>query len=101
MNDEQSKRRPVENGGAILSRRSLFELAGMAVASAAIPAGAAIMQPVPGGDSDVQGVSPVMQKLSTYMSEATGRALPDAVTQQTKQHTPATPPARDSRSALT
>ncbi len=38
MNDEQSKRRPVENGGTILSRRSLFELAGMAVASAAIPA---------------------------------------------------------------
>jgi len=86
MNDEQSKRRPVENGGTILSRRSLLELAGMAVASAAIPAGAAIMQPVPGGDSNGQGVSPVMHRLSTYMSEATGRALPDEVTEKTKQH---------------
>ncbi len=77
MRDERSKYRPAENGGAILSRRSLFELAGMAVASAAIPAGAAIVQPIPGGDSNEQGVSPVMHKLSRYMSEAGGRALPD------------------------
>jgi 2-methylcitrate dehydratase PrpD len=101
MNDEQSKRRPVENGGAILSRRSLFELAGMAVASAAIPAGAAIMQPVPGGDSNGQGVSPVMQKLSTYMSEASGRALPDEVTEKTKQHILDTLAAMISGSELT
>ena len=101
MNDEQSKRRPVENGGTILSRRSLFELAGMAVASAAIPAGAAIMQPVPGGDSNVQGVSPVMQKLGTYMSEASGRALPDEVTEKTKQHILDTLAAMISGSELT
>ena len=86
MKDEQSKRRPVENGGSILSRRSLLELAGMAVASAAIPAGAVMTQPIPGGDSNGQGVSPVMHRLSTYMSEATGRALPDEVTEKTKQH---------------
>jgi 2-methylcitrate dehydratase PrpD len=101
MNDEQSKRRPVENGGTILSRRSLFELAGMAVASAAIPAGAAITHPIPDGDSNGQGVSPVMHRLSTYMSEATGRALPDEVTEKTKQHILDTLAAMISGSELT
>ncbi len=101
MNDEQSKRRPVESGGTILSRRSLFELAGMAVASAAIPAGAVIMQPAPGGDSDGQGVSPAMHRLSTYMSEASGHALPDEVTEKTKQHILDTLAAMISGSELT
>src|SRR5260370_33353507 len=101
MKDERSKYRPVESGAAILSRRSLFELAGMAVASAAIPAGAAIMQPVPGGDSNGQGVSPVMHRLSTYMSEASGRALPNEVTEKTKQHILDTLAAMISGSELT
>jgi len=101
MKDERSKYRPAESGAAILSRRSLLELAGMAVASAAIPAGAAIMQPIPGGDSNGQGVSPVMQKLSTYMSEASGRALPDEVTEKTKQHILDTLAAMISGSELT
>jgi len=86
MKDERSKNRPAENGGAILSRRSLFELAGMAVATAALPPGIVMAKPSPGGDSNEQGVSPVMQKLSTYMSEASGRALPDEVIEKTKQH---------------
>src|SRR5258708_7944649 len=86
MKDERSKHQPAEGGGAILSRRSLLELAGKAVASAAIPAGAAIMRPIPGGDSHEQGVSPVMHTLSMYMSDAGGRALPEEVTDKTKQH---------------
>src|SRR6266478_292058 len=101
MRDERSKYRPAENGGAILSRRSLFELAGMAVASAAIPAGAAIVQPIPGGDSNEQGVSPVMHKLSRYMSEAGGRALPDEVIEKTQQHILDTLAAMISGSELT
>src|SRR6266446_5167776 len=101
MRDERSKYRPAENGGAILSRRSLFELAGMAVASAAIPAGAAIVQPIPGGDSNEQGVSPVMHKLSRYMSEAGGRALPDEVSEKTQQHILDTLAAMISGSELT
>src|SRR5258708_40079622 len=86
MKDERSKHQPAEGGGAILSRRSLLELAGKAVASAAIPAGAAIMRPIPGGDSHEQGVSPVMHTLSMYMGDAGGRALPGEVTDKTKQH---------------
>ena len=96
MRDERSK-----NGGAILSRRSLFELAGMAVATAALPAGVVMAKPSPGGDSNEQGVSPVMHRLSTYMSEASGRALPDEVTEKTKQHILDTLAAMISGSELT
>jgi len=83
MKEERSKYRPAESGGAILSRRGLFELAGLAVATAAIPPGAVMAKPSPSGDSNGQGVSLVMDKLSRYMSEASGRALPDEVTEKT------------------
>src|SRR6266403_3335107 len=96
MRDERSK-----NGGAILSRRSLFELAGMAVATAALPPGIVMAKPSPGGDSNEHGVSPVMQKLSTYMSEASGHALPDEVIEKTKQHILDTLAAMISGSELT
>ncbi len=101
MKDERSKYRPERNGGGILSRRSLFELAGLAVASAAIPSGAAIIQPISSGDSNGQGMSPVMDKLSRYMSKASGRALPDDVTEKTKQHILDTLAAMISGSELT
>jgi 2-methylcitrate dehydratase PrpD len=52
-------------------------------------------------DSNGQGVSPVMQRLSTYMSEASGRALPDEVTEKTKQHILDTLAAMISGSELT
>jgi len=101
MKDERSKNRPGENGGAILSRRSLFELAGVAVATAALPPGIVMAKPFPGGDSNEQGVSPVMHKLSTYMSEAGGRALPDEVIEKTQQHILDTLAAMISGSELT
>jgi 2-methylcitrate dehydratase PrpD len=101
MRDERRKNRPGENDGATLSRRSLFELAGMAVATAALPAGVVMAKPSPGRDSNEQGVSPVMRRLSTYMSEASGRALPDEVTEKTKQHILDTLAAMISGSELT
>src|SRR4029077_4904248 len=101
MRDERSKNRPGENDGATLSRRSLFELAGMAVATAALPAGVVMAKPSPGRDSNEQGVSPVMRRLSTYMSEASGRALPEEVTEKTKQHILDTLAAMISGSELT
>src|SRR5438445_11664764 len=101
MKEERSKYRPAESGGAILSRRGLFELAGLAVATAAIPPGAVMAKPSPSGDSNGQGVSPVMDKLSRYMSEASGRALPDEVTEKTKQHILDTLAAMISGSQLT
>src|SRR5258708_30492442 len=86
MRDDRNKYGPAENGQTILSRRSLFELAGLAVATAALPPSMLIANPAPSREMTGQGVSPVMDKLSTYMSEATGRELPDEATEKTKQH---------------
>jgi 2-methylcitrate dehydratase PrpD len=71
--------------GAVLTRRSLLELAGLAVAAAALPSSLKAQQ----SESSVTaapGISPVMEKLSAYMSEASGRALPDEVVEKAKQH---------------
>src|SRR5579872_227543 len=54
-------------GAGILSRRGLLQCAGWSVAAAALPKGLFA----------AESVSPVMAKLSAYMSEAGGRALPD------------------------
>jgi 2-methylcitrate dehydratase PrpD len=59
-----------------LSRRSLLQCAGWTVAAAALPSR------VFGAES----ISPVMAKLSTYMSEAGGRALPEEVVEKAKHH---------------
>ena len=64
------------NSGISLSRRSLLQRAGWTAAAVAFPSG------VFAADS----ISPVMAKLSTYMSEAGGRALPDEVVEKAKQH---------------
>jgi hypothetical protein len=66
---------PASNG-ANLSRRSLLQRAGWTVAAAALPSGVFA----------AEGVSPVMAKLSAYMSEAGGRALPDEVVEKAKHH---------------
>jgi 2-methylcitrate dehydratase PrpD len=70
-NPQQAK-----NAGS-LSRRDLLQRAGWTVAAAALPAG------VFAADAPI---SPVMAKLSTYMSEAGGRALPDDVVEKAKHH---------------
>lgn len=79
--------RPTDASSA-LTRRGLFELAGLALASAAFPSGvaraespAALDQAAPG-----QGISPFMDKLSSYMSEAAARALPEEVVEKAKHH---------------
>jgi 2-methylcitrate dehydratase PrpD len=66
------------NGGAMLTRRSLLKRAGWVVAAAALPRGA--------GMAAQPDISPVMAKLSTYMSEARSRALPDEVLEKAKHH---------------
>jgi 2-methylcitrate dehydratase PrpD len=80
--------------GAPLTRRSLLQGAGWAVAAAALPSGAAAMLRPPAQMAAPslapatagQGISPVMAKLSAYMSEAHSRALPDEVIEKVKQH---------------
>src|SRR5258706_6852335 len=101
MEDDRNKCGLAENGRAILSRRSLLELAGLAVATAALPPVAVMAKASPSRDMTGQGVSPVMDKLSAYMSEASGRELPDEVTEKTKQHILDTMAAMISGSELT
>jgi 2-methylcitrate dehydratase PrpD len=79
----------------------MLELTGLAVATAALSPGAVMAKPSPSRDSNGQGVSPVMDKLSRYMSEARDRALPDEVAEKTKQHIVDTLAAMISGSELT
>src|SRR6202166_279955 len=60
----------------ILSRRGLLQRAGWTAAAAAFPSGLFA----------AETVSPVMAKLSAYMSEAGGRALPDEGVEKAKHH---------------
>ena len=61
-----------------LNRRDVVKSAGVALAGAAF---------FPRGLRAGESVSPVMQRLSTYMSEARGRELPVEVLEAAKQHT--------------
>lgn len=69
-----------------LTRRSLFEITGLAIATAALPPKMAFANMPSLGNVPVQGISPVMERLSAYMSEAGTRALPDETVEKTKQH---------------
>jgi 2-methylcitrate dehydratase PrpD len=77
MRDDRESGLPLWNSGA-LTRRSVLQRAGWVVAAAAFPGGAKKLI--------AEDVSPVMTQLSTYMSEARNRELPDKVLQETKHH---------------
>ena len=74
---------------AIFTRRDLFEFAGLAFASAAIPSRSTFAQP-PFAEQDQPlsspPISPLMEKLSSYMSQAATRPLPEEVVEKAKQH---------------
>src|SRR5690349_4909403 len=67
----------VRRSNANLSRRRLLQQAGWALAAAACP-------PWPAFAADQ--ASPAMTRLSAYMADARNRALPEEVTEKTKQH---------------
>src|SRR5579862_7053024 len=77
MGHQGNGKNPLSGNGGSLSRRALLKNAGWTVAAAALPAS------VFAADA---GISPVMAKLSAYMSEAGGRALPDEVVEKAKHH---------------
>jgi 2-methylcitrate dehydratase PrpD len=83
-----------------LPRRSLFEFAGLAIAAALLPSQLASAWTLGRRPNSKPSVGPVMEALSTYMSEAAGRALPDEATEKTKQHILDTFAAMISGSAL-
>ena len=82
------------DGGSGLTRRTLFQRAGVAVAAATLPKAAlmpaAALPPAQdesaGAGKSGPKISPMMTTLSNYMSEAAGRALPDEAVEKAKQH---------------
>lgn len=100
MGDDWDKGRPAWDTGAIVSRRRLVELATLAVASAALPSSLTSARSSVGLAKPARDVGPVMDTLSTYLSEAGGRALPAEAVEDTKQHILDTLAAMISGSAL-
>ncbi len=86
MEHDSRKDSPAKNGAANLTRRGLFELAGLAVATSVLKPELAMATQSETPKADAPGISPVMEKLSSYMSEAAARALPEDVVEKAKQH---------------
>src|SRR6267142_1166536 len=80
--DDDAKRL---TASASLTRRDLFEFAGLAIAAAALPTQMPAAAPPSRADPQ-QNVSSIMERLSVYMSEAASRSLPAEVMEKTKQH---------------
>src|SRR6267154_468099 len=77
MKHKQDANWRVVGGGTNLTRRDVMQRAVWALVAAALPGGAELA---------AEDISPVMLKLSTYMSEARSSALPEKVLQETKHH---------------
>ncbi len=77
MRQHQAAHQLATSGAKGLTRRDVLQRAGWVAAAAAFPGGLGLA---------AESVSPVMATLSTYMSEARNRALPDEVAEKTKHH---------------
>ncbi len=90
--NDRASEKIASNETPTLTRRNLLELAGLAVATAALPRIINAAQTASAPPASMPGktapktISPVMTKLSAYMSEANGRALPGEVAEKTRQH---------------
>src|SRR6202051_1478450 len=71
---------------AALTRRDLFEFAGLGLLAAVAPGNKLLASPPGDAVGTHRNLSPVMDRLSAYMSEAATRALTDEVAERTKQH---------------
>jgi 2-methylcitrate dehydratase PrpD len=69
-----------------ITRRDLFEWAGLALTAAAVPAPALGVFSSAQQSTMSKSSGSVMNALSAYMSEAVGRPLPDEVVEKTKHH---------------
>jgi 2-methylcitrate dehydratase PrpD len=83
------------------TRRRWIKLGGLSTILAALPPGIARAASFLHPDEPPQGISPVMQQLSMYMSAASTRAVPDEVIEKAKQHILDTFAAMVSGSSLT
>jgi 2-methylcitrate dehydratase PrpD len=69
-----------------ITRRNLFEWAGLALTAATVPVAALDGFSPPQESPQSKSSSSVMITLSAYMSEAANRSLPDDVVEKTKHH---------------
>ena len=69
-----------------LTRRDLFEVAGLTIAATALPLKMGFANSARLAPGAAQETSSVMGRLSAYMGDARSRALPDEVVEKTKQH---------------
>jgi 2-methylcitrate dehydratase PrpD len=69
-----------------LTRRSLFQRAGLALATSVFSPALAPDRGAASAAELKSSATPVMEKLSAYMGEASSRALPAEVTEKTKEH---------------
>src|ERR1700687_580430 len=86
MTFEETKNCLAHGRDTTFTRRNLFELAGLALASSAIPLKVSAAPPPSPKDDSAPSLSPITEKLSIYMSEAHTRALPDDVIEKAKHH---------------
>src|SRR3984893_9328628 len=86
MGHDRERDAPTKRADPFQPRVAFSKLPALAIATAALPPVLAPAKPSAGQDRAAQGVSPVMEKLSTYMSGAAGHALPSDVTEIAKQH---------------
>jgi 2-methylcitrate dehydratase PrpD len=75
-----------EKDRTMVSRRRLIKAGGLSAAVAAVVPGFAKAASFLNAGEQAPSVSPLMQQLSTYMSAASTRALPDEVVEKAKQH---------------
>jgi 2-methylcitrate dehydratase PrpD len=69
-----------------ITRRNLFEWAGLALTAATVPVSALDAFSSPQESPQPKSTGSVMNTLSAYMSEAANRPLPDDVVEKTKHH---------------
>lgn len=88
MLSDRRSQKPGSNARAILTRRGLFEFAGLAMASVALPSGAAFAEVSLEQEQPLASppISSLMEKLSSYMSQAATRPLPEDVIEKAKHH---------------
>src|SRR6202166_104416 len=85
MERDRNANSRVRDGETNPTRRDVMPRAAWAIAAAAIP-GAAKLAAQDATPAVAANISPMMLKLSAYMSEARNSALPDKILQETKHH---------------
>ncbi len=81
MKTDHSARKPRK-----LSRRNLLELAGWTIGAAALPSPPVFALNSAVQDKPAKPTGPVMNLLSSYMSEAANNPLPEEITEKAKHH---------------